>query len=295
MKKCLCLLLALLSLLPSARAETDWSPEDWAMTLAALSSDEENPVPQECRLAPSGGRRASSGDWLRVLLLSTDVSDMNQNFGRTDVMLLCAVNVETGETRLVSLPEESRTAVPGLPEPIRLKYVNCFGGPLWAAQVLEEELGLSISRYCAVNFSVFQDIVDALGGVEMSLEPTEREALGLAGESQRLNGAQALRYVRMRRQDGEKSRPQLLLEAVLRQAVAGQPAERLLALVDLLLPAIDTNLSANDLMALVFAFCGPEAQGAVASLRLDASPEGGLSAKDVKACRDFLAGGEAAP
>lgn len=295
MKKCLCLLLTLLALFPGAQSETDWTPEDWAMTLAALSSAEENPVPQERRLAPLDGRRASGGDWLRLLLLSTDTADLSQNFGRTDAMVLCAVNLKTGETRMVSLPEESRTMVPGLPEPIRLKYVNCFGGPLRAMQVLETELGLSIPRYCAVNFSVFEDIVDALGGIEMSLEPTEREALGLDRANQRLNGTQALRYARMRRQDEGKSRPLLLLEAILRQAVAGQPAEELLALVDLLLPAIDTNLSTNDLMALAFAFCEPGAQGVVASLRLSAGPEGEVSAQDLEACRDFLAGEEEAP
>lgn len=295
MKRCLCLLLALLLFLPEARAEAGWRGEDWAMTLAALSSDEENPVPQERRLPPPEGTHASGGKWLRILLLSTDTSNMRQNFGRTDVLLLCAVNLKTGETRLVSLPEESQAAVPGLPEPVRLKYVNCFGGPLWALRVLETELGLSIARYCAVNFSVFEAIVDALGGVEMALDPTEREVLGLSEEDQMLTGAQALRYVRMRREDEDKSRPLRLMEAALRQAVARLSVDELLTLVDLLLPAIDTNLSTNDLMSLALAFCEPTAQGSISSMTLSASPESELPPEEAQACRDFLTGKEIAP
>lgn len=302
MKKFFAWLLGLTLLLSAgpARGEAPWSAEEWAMVAAALSSDEECPVPESRRLQPLSDERAPSRGWMRILLLSTDAADITRNYGRTAVMLLCAVNLRTGETRLISLPEEARASLPGLPEEIRLKYVNCFGGPLWAARALRDALDAPIERYCAVNLAAFEKIVDALGGVTLALTPEEGAALGLDDgekeseqESQKespkkLTGEQALRFVRLRRAEEENTRPRRLLEAVFRQIVSGQTGEQALSLIDLLLPDVDTNLSANDLLDLVFALCEQETPGTFTTQALPWDEDAPLGPEAAAACRALL-------
>ena len=267
MKKLISLLCALCMLcaLPGAcRAQGEkWSAEEWEKVVEALASDQQEPVPEKNRVRVNARQLSvqkptEQGRYMNVLLASTDSEDMERNFGRTELLLVCRVDLLSGDTRVLSLPAYGLVSLPELPEAVALRYVNCFGGPMLAMRALNETLGLSLNKYMAVNMEDFVGVVDYLGGVTMTLDEEEAQALELEPGERRLTGAQALAYARLRREGDYAGRSRALLEALLGQMTASSTVTQVLSMVDMLLPVTDTNLTTDDVIDLVFALFGQE-------------------------------------
>ena len=275
-----------------ALGESLWTDQAWERTVDALSSDLDLPVPAEYRQAVRPGEvGAASGldeSWMNVLLLSTDTQNIKENFGRADVLLLCAINLKTGDAKLLNLPEDALITIPGLPKAVQLRHVNCFGGPLLTVRALNEALALNIRRYCAVNMEAFVDVVDLLGGVTLNLTEGEAQALALEAGENTLNGVQALRYVRLRRQGDGSPRARLLLQAMLDRAMGHTSLDEAFTLLDLLLPALDTNLTTENLVDLVFALADHAGTATVATRALAAGEGGTLDEQCRQTAHQFL-------
>ena len=264
--------------------------EEWAMVTAALVSDDADPVPLSWQISPPPQPEREEGPFFTMLLLSSDAPDTERDRGRTDVMMLLSVSRETGDARLLALPEMTPVQMEELPGPIRLKYVNCFGGPRLALREVNRLLGTQASRYCTVNTEGFVSLIDRLGGVLLPLTASERQYLGVQESPGRLNGEQALRYAKLRREEAVSSRPRLLLEALLQEAASGG-AEAVLSLAGGLLPMLQTDLTTEDLLDLLFAVLTRDEPG---GLETAALPEGenGVDGQTAAWCRAFLYGGE---
>ncbi|GGM50333.1 LytTR family transcriptional regulator [Longimycelium tulufanense] len=119
---------------------------------------------------------------------------------RTDTMMLLHIPSGSGPATLVSLPRDSFVPIPGN-DRNKLNASYAFGGPKLLVQTVENVTGLRIDHYAEIGFGGFRDMVDAVGGVEMC--PKEaindpKAGLNLQPGCQKLNGAQALGYVRTR-------------------------------------------------------------------------------------------------
>lgn len=293
MKRLLALVCVLCCLTGRAMAEKkDWTQEEWENVVMALASDEAEPVPESRRVNyRSGWQPAAEKGFINVLLISSDAPDIDRNFGRADAILVCRMNLRTGETRLLSLPEDALVSLPEAPESIALRYVNCFGGAGLTARCVNDALNLGISHFCAVNMDAFIEIVDALGGVTMELTEGEAQALELEQGARRLTGEQALRYAKLRQAGDGSTRVRELLSAVLRETAEGGSMKQVFSLADLLLPSVDTNLTTDDIMNLIFALFGQNQSVSFDTMGLkaeDGSLNDGLAAQS----RKFLYGEE---
>ncbi|MBR0228981.1 MAG: LCP family protein [Clostridia bacterium] len=292
MKRLLALICVLCCLTGCAGAEKDWTEEEWESVVMALASDEAEPVPEKRRASfRSGWLPAAEKGYINVLLISSDAPDIDQNFGRADAILVCRIDLWTGETRLLSLPEDALVTIAEAPEPVALRYVNCFGGAGLTARCVNDALHLGVSHFCAVNIEAFIAIVDALGGVTMELAEGEAEALELAKGAQKLTGEQALRYVKLRRPGDGSTRVRALLSAVLRETTAGGSVKQVLGLADLLLPSVDTNLTTDDIVDLIFALFGQDHPISFDAMGMTAA-DGGLNGDLAAQGREFLYGGK---
>ena len=87
-----------------------WTQEEWENVIMALASDDEEPVPESRRVSfRSGWLPSAEKGFINLLLISSDAPDIDRNFGRADAILVCRTNLWTGETRLLSLPEDALT------------------------------------------------------------------------------------------------------------------------------------------------------------------------------------------
>ena len=249
----LSLMLMFFSMVP-CYGEAQWTEETLSHVIQQLLNEEIEELPAHQRVIPSRRQwdeaRGLDPDWMHVLLLSTGSADIRENFGKADVSVIFSIHMETGEFHLISLPWRGRIAAAGLPAPIPLNCVNCFGGPALMMQSLNRALSMNISRYCAVNEEAFYQVVDALGGVQLALRQEERQALGIQEECPLLDAETALEFVQLPL-EGE-DRALRLIAAAYDQLMEDGTLEQAFDLADRLLPCIDSNLTTAELLDLLF-------------------------------------------
>lgn len=159
-------------------------------------------LPPSTAHRPGAPVPAGAEDRIFVLVMGID-SPINPT-ERTDTMMVASLNPRTGEAGVLSLPRDTRVEIPGA----GVRKINAaysIGGPELAVETASRLLGVPVDYYVMINFDSFARIVDALGGVEITVERAMRyqdQAQGLyidipAG-TQRLNGEQALGFVRFR-------------------------------------------------------------------------------------------------
>ncbi|KIE27629.1 transcriptional regulator [Streptomyces sp. MUSC 125] len=130
---------------------------------------------------------------------------------RTDSMMILHVG-DNGDT-LVSLPRDSDVVIPsykgstsGKVYPaqgrhVKLNAAYAEDGPTLLVRTVEYNTGLHIDHYVEIGFQGFADIVDAVGGVEITIDKGFKDKWSGAdfkAGKQTLNGAQALAFVRTR-------------------------------------------------------------------------------------------------
>ena len=140
---------------------------------------------------------------LNILLIG---QDRRGSAGRSlsDAMILCTLNRKTGVLTMTSFLRDSYVRIPGHGSN-KLNAAYPLGGMALLDATLEENFGVVVDGNVEVDFSQFQEIIDLLGGVEISL--TDAEVRHLAHEygfelregKNLLNGEQALGYARIRK------------------------------------------------------------------------------------------------
>ena len=103
---------------------------------------------------------------------------------------------------MLSIPRDTRTEIVGHGTTDKITHAYAFGREEMTIVTVENLLDIPIDYYVRVNMEGFQDIVDAVGGIQVnnSLDFTNgghNYAKGLIN----LNGEQALSFVRMRYDD----------------------------------------------------------------------------------------------
>ncbi|MGP3984104.1 LCP family protein [Streptomyces sp. KR80] len=181
------------------------------------------------RIDPFAGLddRPRGSDGLNVLLVGTDGRDRLTPQSRatfhlggdscncTDTIMLVHLSADRKRASVISIPrdsyvrfpahtdQESGRKVPARPGKINAAYAH--GGPQLTVRTVEDMTGLHVDHYLEVDFISFMKTVDAVGGVEIcTARPMQDRYSGLvlpAGTS-RLNGGEALQYVRSRHVDG---------------------------------------------------------------------------------------------
>ncbi|MFB9725729.1 LCP family protein [Haloechinothrix salitolerans] len=147
---------------------------------------------------------------------------------RTDTIMLAHLPDNGTKPTLVSFPRDSVVDIPGHGAN-KINAAFAFGGPTLLARTIEQATGLRIDHYAEIGFGGFARIVDAIGGVEMTIPEKmvdTKTGVTIPKGKQELDGAQALGFVRMRH---SSATPRSDLDRVVNQrkfigALAGEMA-----------------------------------------------------------------------
>ena len=157
------------------------------------------------------------------LELSTGLDDFGPE--RTDTIFL--LTVQGGEAAMLAFPRDLWvTRCDGSVG--RINVAQSIDGPGCLVDTVRQLSGIHAHHHVRVTFGGFRDVVDAVGGVELCLdEPiADRDAgIDLPAGCQRLDGADALGYVRVRKIDDDLQRiqrQQAFVQALAREVT--QPA-----------------------------------------------------------------------
>jgi LCP family protein required for cell wall assembly len=214
-------------------------------------------------LAQGAGDEQQTGTALKpmtILLMGVDARPGEEiDIGvRPDSLAVLRLDPETGSCRMLNIPRDSRVDLPGYGMS-KINHALAVGGIPYQRLVVENFLSLPIDRYALVDFGGVEAVVDAIGGVTVTVsEPfTAGGAQFQAGE-RTLTGAEALIYARYRGGPdgdfGRIKRQQQILRSMLRQA-AEQDVVRL---IRELLPEVEqhtrTDLTLVELVQLASRF-----------------------------------------
>ena len=176
--------------------------------------------------------------------------------GRSDVNILAVVNPETKEILLVTTPRDGYIELPWGSHD-KLTHASIWGLDT-SVEVLEDLYGFAIDYYARINFSGFESIVDALGGVSVySAEDFTTYAGTYFHEGYNdVDGATALTFVRERHNlsggDLARGKNQMrMIEAIVDKITSPAILTRYAALMDSLSSAIATNMPKDKISELV--------------------------------------------
>ncbi|GGZ26428.1 LytR family transcriptional regulator [Streptomyces nitrosporeus] len=165
------------------------------------------------------------GDAQNILLIGSDSrSGENSEYGRddggsqrSDTTILLHLAADRGSATAVSLPRDLMSGIPrchdadGKATEERFAQFNWafeVGGTACTVRTVEKMTGVRVDHHMVIDFNGFKDMVDAVDGVEVCLkEPVDDKdaRLSLPAGRQKLDGEEALGYVRARKSIGDGS------------------------------------------------------------------------------------------
>jgi LCP family protein required for cell wall assembly len=173
---------------------------------------------------------------LNILVLGSDTRDPGRSNAedpaRSDTLMLLHVDADHRHAYVISIPRDTWVHVPAAPDGngdtmAKINAAYAWGGVPLAVQTVEEFTGVHVDHVVLVDFGGFQKVVDAMGGVDLTVDQTITSIFPpyrvFTAGRQHLNGNEALDYIRQRYQydDGDLTREkhqQQLLAAMLDQA-----------------------------------------------------------------------------
>ena len=198
-----------------------------------------------------------SGNRINILLVGIDdgeLADPKNSPHRSDSALLLGVHKGTGAVSLLSIPRDTRVAIPGHSSNDKFGHSFAYGGIDLTIATLQDFLKVPVHYYVVADWQGFIRVVDALGGVDLNVEadmnyedPYAKLKIHLKKGFQHLNGQQAGQYVRFRHDEmgdiGRVARQQKFLKALATQAIRPINIIRLPQIVAILGESVQTNMT----------------------------------------------------
>ncbi|MFN6568841.1 LytR family transcriptional regulator [Nostoc minutum NIES-26] len=187
---------------------------------------------------------------------------VNSFDGLSDVMLLMKFDPETKKVVMLSIPRDTRTEIEGYGVK-KINAANVEGGPALTAKTVSNVLGgVGIDRYVRINVLGVGKLIDALGGVTVYVpkdmkyqDDSQHLYINLKAGKQHLNGDQALQLLRFRHDElgdiGRIQRQQIVIRALIDQTLNPVTVAQLPKILNVVKENIDTNLTVEELVALV--------------------------------------------
>ena len=186
-----------------------------------------------------------------ILLLGAD--ERGGDKGRSDSIMLLTLNPKDGSMKVVSIPRDTYTEIVGRGEKDKINHAYAFGGIDMAVITVENFLDIPVDYYIEVNMEGFKDIVDAVGGVDVYNDIAfTLEGMSFEKGNIHLNGEQALKYTRMRKQDargdfGRQMRQRQVLEAVIKKGANISSITNMGSMLDAVGKNVKTNLNKDQM------------------------------------------------
>ena len=196
------------------------------------------------------------------ILLLGEESIKDKVRGRSDCMIVVTLNTKTNEIKMTSLMRDTYVQIPGYQDN-RLNAAYNTGGVPLLEETIKKNFNLIIDGYVLVDFDGFENIIDKLGGVKITLTQKEAEYLNAKNYisnpdyrtvvvgTQLLNGNQAMGYSRVRKiktannliyDFGRTFRQRAVLQQIF-ESYKSKSLPELVGIFEDIMPMVTTDLS----------------------------------------------------
>ncbi len=229
-------------------------------------------IPKDKESLGIGPEAYSDPDVKNIALFGLDARE-DENVGRSDALLVLTVDGKRHKLKLTSILRDSQVYIEGYGYD-KITHAYAYGGPELAIKALNQNYNLDIADYVTVNFVEMARIVDAFGGVRVTVsldemveinenmtmlmlesadaDIDESDYLHETGEVL-LSGNQAVAYARIRHLEGgddvRAGRQQQVLQGLVRQ-LKGKSKLAYPGLLAQVLPLCETSLDFGGMLGL---------------------------------------------
>ena len=245
---------------------------------------------------------AEAVESITILLLGTDnfgyASVTNsEEMSRADAIFLLNIQSKTNEIKLLSIERDYLVILPEDLGENKLATATYFGGPPMAIKAINQLLDLNINLYAHIDIDNLVIAIDELGGVDIDVSPEEISGINtfinaflsvevppLEVGGNHLTGMQAWAFVGERNNEIDPilsnvervDRQKRLFSSALNKALS-MDFPSMMKMVSKLLPLIQTNISMNDLLKIIEITINLTSH----EIELQRSPQGSFSLKKV--------------
>ncbi len=194
-----------------------------------------------------------------ILLLGVDGNA--ESSSRSDSMILVSVDYKHAKIKLTSFLRDSWVEIPSKGKKAKLNAACSYGGPQLVTDTIEYNFGVDIDHFVMVDFDMFTNIIDSLGGVDVEVTKKEADFINRTtrqnvdyGEKVHLNGEEALVYCRIRKLDSDYMRTyrqRKVITALINQAKNAGISKLIETMRDVF-PLIQTDMSPAEITALAY-------------------------------------------
>ncbi|MBQ7415412.1 MAG: LCP family protein [Oscillospiraceae bacterium] len=187
---------------------------------------------------------------INILVIGLDKAESGTR-ARSDSMILVTVNTKSKAVTLTSFMRDSYVQIPGY-KANKLNHAYQYGGMKLLNETLKVNFGVEVDGNLEINYEQFVEIIDMLGGVEITLTAKEAKFMreskkweDIQEGKNRLTGIQALSYARLRHIDSDYQRTerQRTVIMALVEAYKNLPVDQMLSLLEQLMSRVSTNMT----------------------------------------------------
>ncbi|MCY1039113.1 LCP family protein [Staphylococcus nepalensis] len=196
---------------------------------------------------------------IAIFGVDSDIEREADNMGqRTDTLLIASINPEKKETKLISIPRDMSSDIPGVEGNEKIAHAYAYGGPKVAMDTIRQNLDVPIDSYVTVDMDGFKKMIDIFDGVNVTSNATfnYNGSSFKEGKKENLSGDSALNYVRSRKEggaggdEGRTARQRQVIDALAQSARESSSIFKLNKILKVSEKNVKTNLNVADLKSL---------------------------------------------
>ena len=199
----------------------------------------------------------NNGKPFTVLILGTDTGEYGRTYqGRSDTMMLAAVSPKEKKTTLVSIPRDTKVAIPGYGYNNKINAAYSYEGTKGAVNIVQSYLDVPVDYYVEMNMKGLEELSAAVGPVkvENDLEFTNANKTFKKG-TVTIDEDNILAYTRMRYEDprgdyGRQLRQRMVLEALVKKIATIGSMTKYQSILNAISSNMKTNLTFDDMKAI---------------------------------------------
>lgn len=177
---------------------------------------------------------------------------------RTDTLLIASINPEKKKTKLISIPRDMSSEIPGVAGNEKIAHAYAYGGPKIAMDTLRQNLSVPIDAYVTLDMDGFEQVIDIFDGVTVTSNATfsYNGSSFEDGKKVDLDGKKALDYVRSRKEEGaggdegRAERQRQVIDTLAKSASESSSIFKLNKILKVSENNVTTNLNVGDLKSL---------------------------------------------
>ncbi|MEH7115786.1 LytR family transcriptional regulator [Neobacillus niacini] len=182
-----------------------------------------------------------------VLMLGVD--ERNGDKGRSDTMIVLAVNPQLNSVKMLSIPRDTRTEIIGKGTQDKINHAYAFGNEEMSMKTVENLLDIPIDYFVRVNMDGFKDIIDAVGGITVNNDlDFSQDGYHFPKGQIKLDGKKALAFTQMRYEDprgdfGRQLRQREIIQGILKEGASLSSLTKYQSIFSALGNNVRTNLT----------------------------------------------------